>query len=362
VRGTPVGSAYDDPVNRTHIRLAAVAAAATLLLVGCAAPSANKTWVVVEVATAEPVVVDKGAVPEPIVPLTWPLTGVETDEVADRPAMSVKIENSAAARPQTGLGEADVVWEEMVEGGITRFNAVFHSQVPGTLGPIRSLRPMDAAISAPFGGLFVFSGGQPRFVDQVAATGLTMLSHDGGDPGFYRTSDRVAPHNVYGDTEAFLGAAADDDGPPPTQFQFARVPGQVTALDGEEASQVTLAFPSATPGWSWNGEVWQRTEDGAAATTTDGGRIEATNVVVLRVEVRDTGAKDPGGNPVPETVLTGSGDATVFVAGHQIDATWSKPETDSVLELTIGDEPVLLAPGNVWVELVPVSGSSVSVS
>lgn len=331
------------------------------MLVGCAAPSANKTWVVV-VTETETVVVDKTAVPEPTIPLTWPLTGVPTDEVADRPAMSVKIENSAAARPQTGLGEADVVWEEMVEGGITRFNAVFHSHVPGTLGPIRSLRPMDAAISAPFGGLFVFSGGQPRFIDQVASTGLTMLSHDAGDPGFYRTSDRVAPHNVYGDTGAFLDAADPDDGPPPAQFEFARVPEQVTALDGAEVSQIRIAFPSSTPSWTWNGEAWARSEGGAAATTTDGGRIEATNVVVLRVQVRDTGALDPGGNPVPETVLTGSGEATVFTAGHQIDATWSKPETDSVLQLLIDDEPVLLAPGNTWVELVPVSGSSVSAS
>lgn len=330
------------------------------LLVGCSSSTANKT-IFVTVTEDASVTAEKGAVPEPEVPLTWPLTGVATDEVADRPAMSVKIENSPAARPQTGLGDADVVWEEMVEGGITRYNAVFHSTIPETVGPIRSLRPMDAAISAPFGGLFVFSGGQPQFVNQVAATGLTMLSHDAGAAGMYRTSDRPAPHNVYGDTATFL-EAGDGLEPPPEQFRFGRTPEQATALSGDEATEVAITFPFADPGWTWDGEVWQRTEAGASATTTDGGRLEAVNIVILRVEVRDTGAKDPGGNPVPETVLVGSGDAVVLTGGHQIEATWSKEATDSVLELSTGDDPVLLAPGNVWVELVPINGSSVSIS
>lgn len=331
------------------------------LLAGCATTPGNKTYVVTETEPAE-VETDKDAVPEPVVPITWPLTGVRVEKVADRPAMSVKIENSPQSRPQTGLEQADVVWEQMVEGGVTRFNAVFHSKVPGTLGPIRSLRPMDAAISAPFGGLFVFSGGQGRFVDQVAATGLRMLSMDAGAAGFYRTRDRYAPHNVYGDTDVFLEAAGDR-GPPPAQFRFARVAAQVSATAGRAAKRIGIAFPASEPSWTWAGEAWARSEGSSNATTTDGGRIEATNVVVLRVQVRDTGTRDPGGNPVPETVLTGSGDAVVCSAGHSMSATWKKAKVDSVLELVDGDgEPVLLAPGNTWVEMVPASGSSVSIS
>ena len=348
-------------VSRTRVRALAAALATVALLVGCTAPSGNKAMLV-RVLEYETVVADKGEVPDPVLPLTWPLTGVETEKVAERPAMSVKIENSDQARPQTGLGSADVVWEEMVEGGITRFNAVFHSDVPPVVGPIRSLRPMDAAISGPFGGLFVFSGGQGQFVSQVARTGLTMLSHDGGNAGFYRTSDRVAPHNVYGDTDTFLAAGRGQD-PPPTQFEFGRDADDATALDGASTRRITIAFPSANPGWAWDDGVWKRTEDGQPATTADDGRITAVNVVVLRVQVRNSGATDPAGNPVPETILTGSGDAVVFSGGHRIEATWSKSETTSVLSLTTADgEPVLLAPGNVWVELVPVSGSSVSAS
>src|SRR5690606_41910517 len=113
-------------------------------LAGCAGQSSSKSIEVMVTPDATVAPADKGAVPGPTVPATWPLTGVATDEVAERPAMSVKIENSRQARPQTGLGDAGVVFEEMAEGGITRFNAVLHSSVPATLGPIRSLRPMDA--------------------------------------------------------------------------------------------------------------------------------------------------------------------------------------------------------------------------
>ncbi len=340
----------------------AVVVGAAALLTGCSTATGSRVLVVrvTEDRSVDPV--DKTAPPEPELPTTWPLTGVPTDDVADRPAMSVKIENSPQARPQTGLGDADVVWEEMVEGGITRYNAVFHSRIPDTIGPIRSLRPMDAAISAPFGGIFVFSGGQARFVNQVAATGLTMLSHDGGAAGFSRSGARPAPHNVYGDTATFL-RAGDGQGPPKPQFEFARYDEQVSASSGSAVKRIALTFPFANPSWDWNGERWERSEGGAAASTDDGGRIEAVNVVVLRVQVRNTSATDPAGNPVPETVLTGSGDALVFTGGKSISATWSKAKTDSVLALTTDDdEPVLLAPGNVWVELLPVSGSSISTS
>lgn len=348
-------------MTRVRTRPQAVLVLALALALGaCAAPSPRT----VDTVSADPadVATDKGAPPDPAVPTTWPLTGIRVDEVADRPAMSIKIENSSLARPQTGLEQADVVWEEMVEGGITRFNAVYHSDVPARVGPIRSLRPMDAAISAPFGGLFVFSGGQPQFVDQVARTGLTMLSNDAGAPGFSRSADRRAPHNVYGDTAAFLREG--DRGAPATQFAFARSDAQITASDGAPTSRIGLSFPAASPGWTWEDGpgVWARTEGGDEARTTDGGRITAVNVVVLRVQVRDSGARDPGGAPVPETILTGSGDAVVAVGGRSIEATWTKDEVGSVLELTTADgEEVLLAPGNTWVELLPADGSSLQI-
>ncbi|MDR3068007.1 MAG: DUF3048 domain-containing protein, partial [Cellulomonas sp.] len=129
----------------------------------------------------------KGTVPDPQLPETWPLTGLPVGEASVvRPALAVKIENDKAARPQTGLEQADLVWEEVVEGGITRFAAVFHSQVPEEVGPVRSNRPMDARIVAPTKGLIAFSGGQ--YTQQLRDAGLQVLSQDGGSPGFFRKS------------------------------------------------------------------------------------------------------------------------------------------------------------------------------
>ena len=122
---------------------------------------------------------EPAAPPAPVL-VPWPLTGVEVDAVPARPALAVKIENSVAARPQSGLNAADVVWEQVVEGGIPRYVAVYHSNLPAQIGPIRSVRPMDPAIAAPLRGLFAFSGGQAGYVDAIAAAGMQVLSNDAG--------------------------------------------------------------------------------------------------------------------------------------------------------------------------------------
>ncbi|WP_448073467.1 DUF3048 domain-containing protein [Georgenia yuyongxinii] len=310
-------------------------------------------------------------VPQPL-PARWPLTGV-VGEIQERPALSVKVENSAAARPQTGLEDADVVWEEMVEGGITRFNAVYHSVVPEQVGPIRSVRPMDAAIAAPLGGLMAFSGGQPPFVQQIRAAGLQVLSNDEGVAGMYRVGFRRAPHNVYGSGPQLLAQAdADHSAPPPEQLAYARDHARASAvLEGAPVAALNLSFPSAAPSWTWDAAAdpgrggpagaWARLERGVAQTSSDGDRLLATNVVVMRVQVVDTGSRDPAGNPVPETVLTGEGDAVVASGGKVLEARWSKAGTADPVVLTDADgNEVSLVPGATWIELVPVNGGAVA--
>ena len=137
--------------------LAALTVVAGLALTTGCAPVATK-------AEAAPTT---EAPPPPPPTFPWPLTGVETTDIVQRPALAVKIENSSESRPQSGLNSADLVWEEVVEGGITRFVAVYHSTLPPEIGPIRSVRPMDAGIAAPLGGLFAFAGGQPDFVERI---------------------------------------------------------------------------------------------------------------------------------------------------------------------------------------------------
>ena len=300
-------------------------------------------------------------------PVLWPLTGLESGVVLARPALAVKVENSLDARPQTGLGAADMVWEEVVEGGITRFVAVYHSTIPAEIGPIRSVRPMDAAIAAPLHGLFAFSGGQPAFVDEVADARMQVVSNEAGASGFYRIDGRAAPHNVYADPLALLAQADRTHLAPPTaQFEIAGSGNQPTAVTaGAPAPVLRLTLSGAShPTWTWSPPdgQWVRAEGSTPAVEADGKPLRATNVVVLRTQSIDTGTTDPAGNPVPETVLAGTGEALVASAGHTMAATWVKSAVGERLVLRGPDgNPVRLAPGSTWVELVP-AGSTGSVT
>ncbi|MGY4645467.1 hypothetical protein ACVW07_003300 [Cellulomonas sp. URHB0016] len=274
-----------------------LAAAAVLGLAACSSGGSDQptpTDVTARASTG----VDKSGVPAPVVPPTWPLTGVLGDPVA-RPALAVKIENTAVARPQTGLEQTDVVWETIVEFDVSRFIAVFHSQVPAEVGPIRSVRPMDPVILAPMHGLLAFSGGQPGILDLVAASGVQMISHDAGAPGMYRTKDRSAPHNVYGTPQTFWDQAdADHQAPPAEQFLFARSADQAAAvLAGTPAG--TLSFhlsPASNPAWTWDAAsgTWLRSE---AAVPGDGPQRRAARGGQRRVDHRgppDHGVRRPG--------------------------------------------------------------------
>ncbi|SCX49043.1 Protein of unknown function [Klenkia marina] len=337
-----------------------------MLLAGCgseaAAPAAAPTSTEAAPATtAAPVATPA---PQPVAPLT----GLPVAAVDPRPALAVKIENPPIARPQAGLTEADIVWEQVVEGGTSRFVAVYQSRLPASIGPVRSTRPMDPAIAAPLRGLFATSGGQGQYLSAVSASGLQLFSFDAGDDGFARQGPRQAPHNVYLDPAALYAAAdAEHQAPPAAQFGYAPTAGtQTTIAQGSAASGLDLQLsPDATPSWTWDpvARSWARAEAGTPATAADGVRVSATNVVVLRVEVVATDAVDPAGNPVPETLLAGrTGEGLVATAGRTVPITWTKGGDGDPVTLAAPDgSPVLLAPGTTWVELVPTGSGAVTV-
>jgi len=168
-----------------------------------------------------------------------PLMGLPLTDPARlaRPALVVKIENAPASRPQSGLDGADVVYEEIVEGGITRFLAVFHSTDAGVVGPVRSLRPSDPDIISPFGGLFAYSGGIPNFIDVLRRTpGVTDVGVDlldeGPDKPYSRRSGRSAPNNLYTSTAKL----------------YAIAPGTGSGRPGGSPSSCPTASPSPPPG------------------------------------------------------------------------------------------------------------------
>ena len=312
---------------------------------------------------------DKQPVPTPSVAPTWPLTGVPVEgEPVNRPAIGVKVENTSAARPQTGLEEADVVWETIVEFQVSRFVAVYHSQVPDSVGPIRSVRPVDPTILAPLDAMLAFSGGQPGIVQVAKDAGLQLLSNDAGVKGMSRSSARPAPHNVYGDMETLWSLAdADHQDSPQEQFGFARSADQATAVvSGSPAT--TLAFrlsAASSPSWTWDAGsgTWLRAEGSAPAVAASGERLSAVNVVSIVAEHPDTKFKAQGGTLVPTYKLKTEGEGTLATGGKTFPVVWKKADPQDAMRLYLPDgTEALLAPGNTWVELVPKGSGSLTIS
>ncbi len=329
----------------------------TNLVGGCAMAVANHISAT-PTASATPTTIYQSA----------PLTGVQyaqgTNAFLAGPVVMGKIDNSPEARPQLGLSKTDVVIDEMVEGGLTRFLAIWHSNLPTQFGPIRSVRPMDPDLATAFGGIINYSGGQAPFVAAMKATGIYNADETSevGKGTMTRVTNRVAPHNLF--VNAQIQQSKHLDLSAPKQF-FNFSPENETSMAGvmgKPVIDVKAKFPAATALWTWNGSAFMRTQDGKPLTDAlDGKQLSAQNVVVLRVAV-DRSYRDPRYGFVPKTLLEGTGKGQVFSDGKVIDVVWTKTTANSYVQLaaTNGQE-VTLAPGNTWFELVPSDVGSVTV-
>lgn len=271
-------------------------------------------------------------------------------------SIAAKIDNHVAARPQVGLDTTDIVFEELVEGGLTRYVAIWQSAIPKELGPVRSIRPMDPDIVSPFKGIIAYSGGQPRFVQLMKNTGVYNAIHGQADTAttFYRTPTKIAPHNVLVKAREVI-ADHKKLKAPAQQFGYSLDTASSTAAkDGKPTEEIQLVFgPPSKPSWTWGPKAgaWVRWQNGVKDVAASGARISATNIVVLRVGV-DTGLG------VPKTDLIGSGDAWVASGASYVKARWSKSSATSRIRLVDATGTAIrLAPGNTWIELVPTSGS-----
>ena len=353
-------------MRRLRVVAVSVSVLATVVVGACGAPPPPPV-------TPPPVTVTptidaaRAAPPEPVVPLVWPLTGVATAEVVARPAIAVKIENTSAARPQSGLEYADVVWETIVEFDVSRLVAVFHSQMPDEIGPIRSVRPMDPLIASPLKGLIVYSGGQQGILNLIYSSSLQPISHDAGAAGLYRVGFRSAPHNVYGSLANFLSQAdANHLAPPVQQFAIAMRPTLASAARvGTPATSLSFTLSSASHrSWRWDAASgrWLRSEGSSAAMDAAGAQLGAVNVVSITAPHPPSGFGAQNNASVPTYELVGEGDAVVATGGMTIAGRWRKASQDEPMLLFGADgQPLTLAPGNTWVELVPAGQGSLTI-
>ncbi|MGA1038691.1 MAG: DUF3048 domain-containing protein, partial [Ilumatobacteraceae bacterium] len=296
---------------------------------------------------------DDAAVAEP--EFRMPLTGApleSADEIPNRPALAVKMPNNPQALPQTGLNEADIVFEEIINDGITRFAAVFHSQGSDPVGPIRSGRAQDVDILSNLNSpLFAWSGGNPGVTRVINNSTLTSLSYVGGyGNSYYRRDGRGgAPHNLFSSTDTLWELAPDEFAIPPQIFPY-MLPGEVA--EGDTASIIEIELDSILARWDYDAASgrYLRSEYGEPHMSELTGQVSADNVVVLLVEYRQStiDAKSP------EAVTVGSGQALIFTDGVVRTGVWQRSSNTDTWNLYTDEtlsEPLGLSEGRTWVEL-----------
>jgi hypothetical protein len=288
---------------------------------------------------------------------TWPLTGLPVtgdDEAAqEHPVMVLKMDNTYASSPQVGLGEADMVVEELVEGGSTRLAAFYYSQIPGDVGPVRSMRASDIGIVSPVHGAMVTSGAAMVTINRIEGADIPFFSE--GDKGFYRDSSRSAPYNLFTDMSETATLVDQDDLQRPDDY----LPWGAEAdfPQGQPAGSLAVSFSGGhTTNWRFDAGTYVNENTYAGA----GDEFPADTVLVLRVQVGDAGYRDPAGNPVPETKFTGQGQAMIFHDGRLVRGTWTKASLEAPIELSTEAGPLTVPAGHTWLELVPKDGGDVT--
>jgi hypothetical protein len=295
--------------------------------------------------------------------LPSPLTGeLVAPAIARRPVVIIKVDNSPGARPQAGLNAADVIYEERVEGSVVRFLTLFQSNDASLVGPVRSVRSTDAAVLAPLGGIFAFSGGIKPFIDKVQAAGVkTITEGDSSSSPVFQRAGTTRPYATYADTKR-LRPLAGSVTPPPL---FARLPEGTSFADGNgAASAITglrVVFGSLTTAdWTWDAgkRLWLRTTNNTPHMLQDGTRLSTRCLIQQTVPYRATQYTDRSGTGVDEAVVTGSGKAVVACDGYAVPARWQKGSAKAVTTYTniATGAPIKLPAGRVWVSLVPTNG------
>jgi len=283
----------------------------------------------------------------------WPLTGEKASGAAPKhPVMVVKIDNTASSAPQRGLGRADLITEELVEGGSTRLAVFFYRNTPKLVGPVRSMRATDIGIVKPAKAVLVASGGAPPTVRRIKQAGITTFTE--GATGYQRDGSRRAPYNLFMQLDR-LASKLQAKETVPAYLPF----GSSKDLpQGQPAKGLAAKFSGGhTTNWRYEGGKYTNLNSFAMS----GERFRPDNVLVLRVKVGDAGYKDPAGNPVPETHFTGKGQAMLFHGGRVVRGTWSK-SLDSTISLSTKSGNLAVPAGHTWIELVPADNGDVTIT
>ncbi|PAZ11205.1 hypothetical protein CLM62_36245 [Streptomyces sp. SA15] len=264
--------------------------------------------------------------------------------------LAVKIDNVREARPQAGLNSADVVYVEQVEGGLSRLMAVYATQLPEVVGPVRSARESDLELLRQFERpTLAFSGAHSKLIPLINKAPLDAQTPGKSADAFFRDSGRASPHNLFLRPNKLLSSAPGEDALT-TGFRYGAAPE-----GGQRETSRTVRYPAAQFTFTWSADQgrWLVSQDGTPTVTTDGKRAAPATVVVQHVKIRQSEFRDVVGSNSPYTETVGSGKAEVLRDGRAHDARWEREKATDGTEFTTNDgAPVNFARGQVWVVFV----------
>lgn len=337
-----------------HHRLAATAVALALVAAGCSSgKKATPQALPSSPAPSPSASVTPSPTPSPTPGLVSPFTGLAIDRL--RPVIAVKIDNAVLARPQRGLDDADLVYEEVVEGRTTRFVAIFSSREAKDIGPVRSVRESDLPLLAMFGRVaFAFSGGNRGVFATVRRSNVIDASFNTHRGAYDIAGRRRDAYNYVTSSQRLLAVAPKAALAKDIGLRFGALPpgGRGTSL-GTTLDLVWSKY--ARTGWKWDTarKSYLRFMDGRPAMLRNSTQQQAQTVIVQYVTVRNSRYSDVSGAVSPYTVTTGKGNAVVLRDGRAIHGTWVRNGTGATRFLDKAGKDINLHVGPVWVMLVP---------
>ncbi|HUG07024.1 MAG TPA: DUF3048 domain-containing protein [Candidatus Limnocylindria bacterium] len=363
-------------VTGSHVRALAPLLAIALIVGSCGDPKTIEFSPAptssVAVASATPRALDPAAACEQC----WPLSGLPAADGAstDRRPLVIKIDNAPAARPHYGIGQADMVFEIIVEGGVTRLAAVFHAQDPATIGSVRSARLVDRTLTQMVRGALVYSGTSAHawsLISKDAEQGKYIeLSADRAQ-GYFRVNFRASPYNLFTSAASQrenlkkLGAETVRDVPKWAFLVSQDHPATLAGMTGGvAATEISIPYRADTSAvryeYDASTKTYARFQNAAGRAVRDvdavtNKPVAATDVVIIQTEIWDVPQiVDASGALSNDMRMTGSGPATVFRDGLRQDGTWSRSDdTSPFVFKNAAGEQILLSPGQPWIHVIP---------
>lgn len=280
------------------------------------------------------------------------LSGVEG---TDGPVLAVKIDDTPPAHPQIGLDKADVVYIEQVEGGLTRLAAIFSSQIPDQIGPVRSARISDIDLLSQYGHVaFAYSGAQSKMLPVIQAANVQDLGAERESPIVYtRDNTRYAPVNLILQANLLMGRLKDQNIAIATSKNMGWSFGPAPA-GGRPIISVKVSWPANayTALWSPNESRWLLVHSNTADLAADGNQLGPTTFVIQNVSMTPSIYHDSHGGVTPYSATIGTGTGYILRDGRAFTALWSRPNATSGTTWTLADgTPINFAPGQIWVAL-----------